>query len=153
MLPVRKILCPTDFSDPSFEALETACELARHFSSELIVLHVIAPIPALATGHISPAAMDVQELLNKMEASSKEALEESVACKVPRGISVRSLVSTGSPAEQIVDTAEHENADLIVIATRGQTGWRRRIAGSVTEKVVRLAATAVLSVAGSTVEG
>jgi nucleotide-binding universal stress UspA family protein len=57
MLPIRKILCPIDFSDPSFEVLEAACEIAGHFSSELIALHVIAPIPALATGHISPSAM------------------------------------------------------------------------------------------------
>ncbi len=39
MLPLKKILCPTDFSKPSLAALKTANELAEHFSSELIVLH------------------------------------------------------------------------------------------------------------------
>jgi nucleotide-binding universal stress UspA family protein len=153
MLPIRKILCPIDFSDPSFEVLETACEIARHFSSELIALHVIAPIPTLATGHISPSAMDAQKLLQKLEESSKKLLEENVAQRVPKGISVRCLVISGHPAEQIVDTAEHENADLIMIATRGQTGLKRRVSGSVTDKVVRLSECPVLIITGATARG
>jgi len=55
MLPLKKILCPTDFSDPSFEALNVAIELAVHFSSELILIHVVAPIPIIATEYTSPA--------------------------------------------------------------------------------------------------
>jgi len=149
MLPIRKILCPIDFSDSSFEVLEAACEFALHFSSELIALHVIPPIPVLATGHISPSAMKVERLLQKMEESSKKLLEENVAQRVPKGISVRCRVISGHPAELIVETAEQENADLIMIATRGQTGLKRLVSGSVTEKVVRLSACPVLIVAGT----
>jgi nucleotide-binding universal stress UspA family protein len=150
MLPIKKILCPIDFSDPSLEVLEAACEIARHFSSELIALHVIAPIPALVTGHISPSVMDTEGLLGKMEGASKEHLEESVARRVPKTVSVRCMVIKGHPAEQIVDTAEQEHVDLIMIATRGQTGWRRRITGSVAEKVVRLSPSPVLVLPGTT---
>ena len=45
MLPFKKILCPTDFSEPAFVALKRAEELARHFDGELIVAHVIPPLP------------------------------------------------------------------------------------------------------------
>ena len=45
MLPFKKILCPTDFSEPAFVALKRAEELARHFAAELIVAHVIPPLP------------------------------------------------------------------------------------------------------------
>jgi nucleotide-binding universal stress UspA family protein len=150
MLPIRKILCPIDFSDSSYNVLEAACELALHFSAELIALHVIPPIPVLATGHISPSVMRVERLVQEMEESSKKLLEENVARRVPKGISVRCRVIQGHPAELIVETAEQEKAELIMIATRGQTGLKRFVSGSVTEKVVRLSACPVLVVAGTT---
>lgn len=150
MLPIRKILCPIDFSESSFNALEAACELALHFSSELIALHVVPPIPLLETGHISPSIMKVERVVQEMEESSKKLLEENVARRVPKGIPVRCRVIHGHPAELIVETAEQEKAGLIMIATRGQTGFKRFVSGSVTEKVVRLSACPVLVVAGAT---
>ena len=49
MIPLRRILCPTDFSDPSNEALKIANELARHFSSEVVLLHVLQPMRSSVT--------------------------------------------------------------------------------------------------------
>ncbi|MEE4607770.1 MAG: universal stress protein [Desulfobacteraceae bacterium] len=149
MLPIRKILCPIDFSDSSFIVLEAACEFAVHFSCELIALHVIAPIPALVTGHISPSAMNGNGLLQEMEESSKRLLEENVAQRVPKGISVRCRIIAGNPAEQIGEAADQENVELIMISTRGQTGLKRLASGSVTEKVVRLSECPVLIIAGT----
>jgi nucleotide-binding universal stress UspA family protein len=45
LLPFKKILCPTDFSEPSVTALQDGAELALHFSSQLLVIHVIPPVP------------------------------------------------------------------------------------------------------------
>ena len=45
MLPFKRILCPTDFSEPALVALQRAEELARHFSAELLVVHAIPEIP------------------------------------------------------------------------------------------------------------
>jgi len=56
MLSFRKILCPTDFSDPSLEALKIANELALHFSSLFYVVHVIPPVPEIFTPTPTPAA-------------------------------------------------------------------------------------------------
>ncbi len=47
MLPITKILWPTDFSEPSYEALKVADEMALHFSAELIITHVVTPIPVI----------------------------------------------------------------------------------------------------------
>jgi len=146
MLPLKKILCPTDFSDPSFEAMEVAAELAMHFSSELIVIHVVAPIPAIPTERMIPAAFNIEEYQQAMEASSMKILEEHIEKKLPEGISVRGMVFLGDPAHHIVNTADHEKVDLIVIATRGQTGLKRLVVGSVAEKVVRLSTRPVLSI-------
>ena len=47
MLPLRKILCPTDFSEPSYNALNAANELALHFSAALVLVHVVQERDAL----------------------------------------------------------------------------------------------------------
>lgn len=149
MLPLKKILCPTDFSDPSFEALDAASEMAGHFSGELIVVHVVPPVPVMATGHMSPGVFNVHEYQEEMERSSEKELEETMAKRVPKGVSARGMVLVGNPGDQIVDTAEDENVDLIVIATHGQTGLKRVVFGSVAEKVVRHARQPVLSIRGN----
>jgi nucleotide-binding universal stress UspA family protein len=45
MLPLKRILCPTDFSEPAGKALETAVELAQHFSAQLLLVNVVPPVP------------------------------------------------------------------------------------------------------------
>jgi len=56
------------------------------------------------------------------------------------------MLVDGDPAQEICQAAKEKGADLIVIATHGQTGWRRLVFGSVTEKVVRLAPCPVLTI-------
>jgi nucleotide-binding universal stress UspA family protein len=153
MLPLKKIVCPTDFSEPSFEALQAAVELARHFSAELIVIHVVQPIPLVAAEHMGPAVFNVGAYQEEMERSARQNLNEQLAKRIPEGLAVRPLVVMGDPADQIVQAAADESADLIVIATRGQTGFKRLVFGSVAEKVVRLAGVPVLSIRGLRDEG
>ena len=50
MLPFKQILCPTDFSEPSYEAIKAAGEIAFHFGSELSILHVVSPVPVVTMG-------------------------------------------------------------------------------------------------------
>ena len=57
MLPITKILWPTDFSEPSYEALKVADEMALHFSAELIITHVVTPIPVI------PIPLDLMKFL------------------------------------------------------------------------------------------
>ena len=51
MIPIKKILCPTDFSEPSYKAVNAANELATHFDASLIIAHVLSPLP------VYPASM------------------------------------------------------------------------------------------------
>jgi len=50
MLPLKKIVCPTDFSEPADEGLKIARELATQFSAEMLLVHVVAPMPAMHGG-------------------------------------------------------------------------------------------------------
>jgi universal stress protein A len=153
VLPFKRILCPTDFSEASYEALRAAVELARHFSSELLIVHVVLPVPLVAGAPQVPGNFDVSVYERELEANSKEALEEVRMRRVPKDLPARTLLGFGAAADAIVDIAGKEKADLIVIATHGQTGWRRFLFGSVAEKVVRLASHAVLVVQAPRGEG
>jgi nucleotide-binding universal stress UspA family protein len=145
MLPFKKILCPTDFSEPAFVALKRAEELARHFAAELMVAHVI---PTLPGPHLFPDPQasfnfDVplyqQELAIKAEQMLKDLVSHHKAA-------TRNLVTTGEAAPEILRIAQQERIDLIVIASHGLQGWRRLVHGSVAEKVVRQAACPVLTI-------
>jgi nucleotide-binding universal stress UspA family protein len=143
MLPFRRILCPTDFSEPGSEGVKAAAEVATRFGAKLILMHVVGPIPALDT----PAGIstfDVAAYQRELTASAEAYLEERKA-EVPKGVPTRILVTHGDAGHEIVRVAQEEGVDLIVMATHGATGWRHRIFGTVTEKVVRNAHCSVLT--------
>lgn len=148
MLPLRNILCPTDFSPPSYEALRAAAELALHFDAHLIVVTVIPPQPsplATADGLGTPAA-DSGPSQADLRLQTEYRLAETVRERVPEEIPVRLVVATGDPAEEILGAADRESADALVIATHGRTGWRRFLFGSVAERVVRHSLCPVLTI-------
>ncbi len=145
MLPIRKILCPTDFSEPSYEGLRVADELALHFSAELCVVHVVPPVPVVA-GPLGGTAFNVPAYQQELVASSKKSLDGVVEQRISKELPVRPIVVQGNAADEIVRIADEEKAGLIVMATHGQTGWRHLVFGSVAERVVRVAACPVLTV-------
>lgn len=145
-LPFKNILCPTDFSESSYEAIKVAGEITFHFGSELILLHVVSPVPLVPMGE-EPSAFNVPLYEHELEASSKRTLREIINQLEWKELKVRLIVLRGNAADEIIRTAHEENVDLIVIATRGRTGLDRLIFGSVAEKVVRLAKCPVLTVA------
>ncbi len=147
MLPIEKIITPTDFSEPARAGIDAAEELAREFSAEIVLVYAVPRIPMVPAPHGAGAAGQI-ELEHEIRASAENALDK-IAEKLRAGIGkVRYQVLSGDPAHQIVETAKQEHADLIVISTHGETGWRRFVSGSVAEKVVRLAECPVLSVRG-----
>jgi universal stress protein A len=143
MLPFKRILCPTDFSEPGCAGVKAAAEVASRFGAELILMHVVGAIPALDT----PAGIstfDVAAYQRELTSSAESYLKQRQA-EIPEGIPTRVLVTHGEAGHEIVRVAEEEGVDLIVMATHGSTGWRHRIFGTVTEKVVRTAHCSVLT--------
>jgi len=147
MLPIKKIICTTDFSDASFAAIQSAEELARQYDAEVILAHIVAPIPALgAPHHTGPAAFDVPAYQEEFVENTRSGLKTLADERFGEDIRVRTHVSVGYPADEVSDLASAESADLIVIATHGHTGFQRLLLGSVTERVIRFAPCPVLSV-------
>jgi nucleotide-binding universal stress UspA family protein len=145
MLPIRKILCPTDFSEPSHEALKAANEFAHHFSAQLVVLNVLQPVPVIPEGH-GAVHLNIPEYQKEMERSSRSQIRKVVEQWTSPGVESTARVVEGDPAEENAKVDDEIEADLIIISTHGRTGWRRLVLGSVTEKVVRLADRPVLTV-------
>jgi nucleotide-binding universal stress UspA family protein len=145
MIPIKKILVPTDFSEPSHEALKVADELAAHFRADLILLNVVAPPPPIA-GFQGMSPSDHQADMRKMKAEAHQALERVIKERSTAAVKPRPLIAVGFPADEIVRIADEEKVDMIVIATHGLSGWRRFVFGSVMEKVIRLASRPVLLV-------
>lgn len=142
MRQIRTILVPVDFSPCSRAALDFGLQLARRFDASLWLLHAYV-LPAYAFSEGVAIGPDLAENLandaRKGLERIRDDLQESV---VP--VSVASVA--GSPAEVIVEWAQTHGIDLIVMGTHGRSGLQHLLAGSVAERVVRVANCPVVTV-------
>ena len=135
----KKILFPTDLSPASQHALTWATSLARDCGATLVIVHVEEPPTAYGGGELYAGA---EQAMNR--ADLQKALTEIAPCD-PAVPCVHKLL-VGDPAGMIVETAESEKVDLVVMGTHGRTGLKRLLMGSVAEAVVRRARCPVLTV-------
>jgi nucleotide-binding universal stress UspA family protein len=147
MIPLNRILATTDFSAESRKGIRTAFELAMHFGAALHLVHVVSPMPMIP-GATAPTGFHVPSVLKELQDMARMSLENLVKEESLPGVEAELKTLTGDPAIEIVRFADDIEADIIVMASHGQTGWKRFMSGSVTEKVVRYAATPVLAING-----
>jgi nucleotide-binding universal stress UspA family protein len=140
MIPIRHVLCPTDFSASADHALEVAIELAAKLDAKLTLLHVYS-LPVSGFGG-DFAVLPVQDL----DAAARRALDGVLERVHVRHANVDGVVQQGSPASTILAVADACGADLIVMGTHGRRGVAHFLLGSVAERVVRTARVAVLTV-------
>ena len=150
MLPLKKLLCPTDFSEPAREALKVAVEFVLHFGAQLSLVNVVPMLPVLPRD--PNYAFKVPQYEQMLNADAEERLNELIKEVTTPITNIRTILGHGDAASEIIRIAEKENVDMIVIATHGMTGWRRAVFGSVAERVVRLAKCPVLTSRVSQVE-
>lgn len=144
MLPVKFIVCPTDFSTPACTCVRVASELAEHFDAELLLVNIVPALPGVPPD--PNYVFKIPEYEQYLHADAEEHLRRTRDDLVSKNVKVRTQVGHGAAAEEIVLIAKTEGADLIVISTHGSTGLERWVFGSVAEKVVRLAECPVLTV-------
>lgn len=140
------ILVPTDFSEDADRALATAVELAKQLDGRIVLLHVNqieAPIayPGFAAGAIVP-----DDYYRAVRAEAKAQVEKAAKEASASGVDVGGRTIIGPASVAIVTEAEELAADLIVMGTRGLTGLKHVLLGSVAERVVRTAPCPVLTV-------
>jgi len=142
-LTVRRILVPTDFSDPSKEALELAIAYAGRFGASLTLMHAHEMPTYVFPDAVMPVTPQVVAQIAKTAREELERLAEGVRAA---GVPCDTVVSIGPNDVEICNHAEQIGADLIIMGTHGRTGLRHALLGSVAEKVVRRAPCPVLTV-------
>ena len=140
----RHILAPTDFSEYSKKAVASALELATQFGARLTILHVVEPPPYPVEGYVPPSVSTT--FLEDLERQATQDLAQFVPEAETSGLAVARLVVVGTPYRKIIETAEAQQVDLIVMATAGRTGFSHLLLGSIAERVVRTATCPVLTI-------
>jgi nucleotide-binding universal stress UspA family protein len=135
---IRRILLATDLSSASAGATDQALELSRALHADLLVVSVIDASSPLSSGPLP--RMDQRR-------AARELAAQAIVVKGRRiGVSVTFLVWEGEPGPAIVEAAESEAVDMIVVGTHGRNRVERFVLGSVSDHVVRTAPCPVLIV-------
>lgn len=134
----RTILCGVDGSRVACEALRRARALAGALELRLVAAHVVAPVPVRAEPWTAPAASFDSDDLASGEALLKQACS---AAEVP---DADRRIVTGRPAERLAELADEENAELIVVGSRGHRLLRAAFVGGVSSELLGLATCPVL---------
>jgi universal stress protein A len=148
MIPMHKILVPTDLSACSTRALHEAQHFAVTFSASIDLLYVWS-LPTLVAPEslVTGLGVNEQPLLDWIRSSARELLTKFENEAKSAGIAVgTSFCEPGDPATTIVERAASGAYDLLVLGTHGRTGFSHALLGSVAEKVVRRAPCPVLTV-------
>jgi nucleotide-binding universal stress UspA family protein len=138
----KLILLPLDGSPLAEQVLPHAIAIAERFQSELVLLRVLIPLSRPPT--TTEAALQRAE--EAAAVFAREYLERVAADVQERGIAVRMVTIGGRPHWEIIQYAETNQVDLIVMSTRGESGLSRWLMGSVSDRVVRGANVPVLMV-------
>jgi|SRR6188472_3815643 len=132
-----KILVAVDGSQASMDAADQAIEMASKYNSEIIALHVILSDTTIfgtsPPRHIDEIKQQAQQYLDKIKQKMPDQHDNSK-------IQMRTeLISSATAVGGIVGFAEKENIDLIVVGTRGRSGFKKLLLGSVASGVVNYA--------------
>jgi len=143
---IRRILHPSDFSPASRAAFARAVDVAKRHAAELLLMHVLAPVPALVPGgYLMPQTYNQIERSVRM--TEQKRLNALVARARKASLRARSLLVVGAlPHVEIVKTARSKRIDMIVMGTHGRSGLAKLFLGSVAERVIATAPCPVLTV-------
>ena len=140
----KSIVVGTDGSDTAKEAVRQAAELAKDVGASVDLVSAYEPVSnTRLREEAREAPDDVQWAVNPRE-DVDATLEAAAELVREAGVEVRTLAREGDPADAILDVAEEQGSDLIVVGNKGMTGAKRFLLGSVPNKVSHHAPCSVL---------
>ena len=136
-MSISKILVAVDGSDPSFNASTYAIDFAKRNGAELIVLYILSPVPYSQFEYANIGRMKEIESM-EMEKAQREVVDKVKQKATENNVSVKTevLIKYTSVVKEIVEYAEDNKVDMIVIGSRGVTGLKKILLGSVAIGVV-----------------
>ena len=116
MKQINQILCPVDFSEASYHAIEQASFLAKMYQANLTLVHVVSNVLPESLGIVHGNDMESQKMVGQAEERARELLRAAKRKYVPFAITCKSSIRFGSIADSILAEANDRSSDLIVIA-------------------------------------
>ena len=143
MAEIKKILCAVDFSDMSVKVADYAHTLSKSLNATVKVIYVAPSLSQYVGFHVPPTSIEnfVGEIVSGAEKTMDNFIEENLSEADASG-----QVLTGYAAEEILNFADREQVDMIVMGTHGRKGIDRVLFGSVAEKIVKSAKIPVLTI-------
>ena len=140
----RSIVVGTDGSDTAKEAVRQATELAKQVGDSIHLVSAYEPVPSSRLREEKrDVPPDMEWMVNPRE-DVDATLKEAAAQIDEAGVNAQTYAREGDPADAILDVAEEQKADLIVVGNKGMTGAKRFLLGSVPNKVSHHAPCSVL---------
>jgi nucleotide-binding universal stress UspA family protein len=142
-IQIRRILVPIDFSSHAEPVLEWAAHLAKQHGSKILLLHAYhlpVEFQQMEGAYLPP------EFWANVKTEAKQTLDRSADELREQGLDVEAIVREGYAATVIEEEAERQEADVIIIGTRGLSGLKHLLLGSIAERVVQKAPCPVLTV-------
>ncbi len=142
MASITRIVVGNDGSDYSIHAVKLAAEMAKAMGAKLDVVHV-SHLPVTFYAAATEAPIDLQGQMSSLRA---EAEERAKAVLQDVGVEADFVTLDGNPADALVEYADKNNADLLVVGSRGAGALERFLLGSISNRVVHHAHCPVLVV-------
>jgi nucleotide-binding universal stress UspA family protein len=134
MLSIKKILLPVDFPNPLLPVLHQAATLARQFHSEILLLHVVTAASRAAGVPVDGPKLAGWDLVGEILREAREKSDQRLGPEL-EGLPIRSMLADGDAAQAIIQAAQQEKVDLIMIPSHGFT-FNKFLLGSVSAKVL-----------------
>jgi len=152
---MKRILVPTDFSEQAGFAMDLACQIARKTKSELIALHVLdhtglfdfsagsSAYPLMG----NPTGLDLdQQFMESLHSNAEEKCTQFLSKYEKEDLKITKKIKIGSAFHYITEEINEEKTNLVIMGSKGSSGFEEVLIGSNTEKVVRHAKCPVLTV-------
>ncbi|MGB9132447.1 MAG: universal stress protein [Methanosarcina sp.] len=140
----RNIVLATDGSENTQRAISYGIELAKLSGATVHALYVV-DTPSIISENWTAGKETIYEIIR---ADGKKVVSKVKKIGEASGVEVKEVILDGYPSNEIIDFAENNNIDLIVMGTLGKTGLEKFLMGSVAEKVVRGSKVPVMVVRG-----
>jgi nucleotide-binding universal stress UspA family protein len=144
---MKRILVPSDFSDPAVQAFKFAVDVARKSGGEVILLNVIE-LPVMSDSVLMPSLSFEEAFIKDLKANAEKNFAK-MKTKWASDVKVTTLIEYGSTTSSIRDFVKDNKIDLVVMGTHGATGMKEFFIGSNTEKIVRSSPVPVIALKGS----
>ena len=143
MPKLQKIICALDLSEHSKTVAEYACMLAKAMNASIVAVYAAPTLTQYTGFHVPPNTIDsfVGEIVSGAEKAMAQFVSENF-----EGVDTKAEVVVGYAAEELLEIAAKEDADMIVMGTHGRKGIDRILFGSVAERVVKNSHIPVLTI-------